>query len=117
MGFLDNSTANIIVDAVLTDLGRQLLAANDGSFSIRRFSLADDEVDYGVVTRFGLVVGKEKIETSASGHASRLPGPRPLPGAGRGQRGGDVLRGRFSARGAVGASIVVEATRLLSHCC
>jgi len=62
MGFLDNSTANIIVDAVLTDLGRQLLAANDGSFSIRRFSLADDEVDYGVVTRFGLVVGKEKIE-------------------------------------------------------
>ena len=62
MGFLDNSTANIIVDAVLTDLGRQLLAANDGSFAIRRFSLADDEVDYGVITRFGLVVGKEKIE-------------------------------------------------------
>ncbi len=62
MGFLDNSNANIIVDAVLTDLGRQLLAANDNSFSIRRFSFADDEVDYGIITRFGLTVGKEKIE-------------------------------------------------------
>jgi hypothetical protein len=62
MGFLDNSNANIIVDAVLTDLGRQLLAANDNSFSIRRFSFADDEVDYGTITKFGLSVGKEKIE-------------------------------------------------------
>jgi len=62
MGFLDNSNANIIVDAVLTDLGRQLLAANDNSFSIRRFSFGDDEVDYGIITRFGLSVGKEKIE-------------------------------------------------------
>jgi len=62
MGFLDNSNANIIVDAVLTDLGRRLLAANDNSFSIRRFSLADDEVDYGIITQFGLAVGKEKIE-------------------------------------------------------
>ena len=62
MGFLDNSNTNIIVDAVLTDLGRQLLAANDNSFSIRRFSFGDDEVDYGIITRFGLSVGKEKIE-------------------------------------------------------
>lgn len=62
MGFLDNSNANIVVDAVLTDLGRQLLAANDNSFSIRRFSFGDDEVDYGIITRFGLNVGKEKIE-------------------------------------------------------
>ena len=62
MGFLDNSNANIVVDAVLTDLGRQLLAANDNSFSIRRFSFADDEVDYGIIARFGLTVGKVKIE-------------------------------------------------------
>ena len=34
MGFLDHSTNNIIVDAVLTDIGRQKLAANDGSFQI-----------------------------------------------------------------------------------
>ena len=34
MGFLQNDTNNIIVDAVLTDLGREFLARNDGSFSI-----------------------------------------------------------------------------------
>lgn len=62
MGFLDNSNANIIVDAVLTDLGRQLLAANNNSFSIRRFSLSDDEIDYSTIKKFGISVGKEKIE-------------------------------------------------------
>ena len=46
MGFLDNSTNNIIVDAVLTDYGRELLARNDGSFSIKKFAFGDDEVDY-----------------------------------------------------------------------
>ena len=34
MGFLDHSTNNIVVDAVLTDTGRRLLARNDGSFQI-----------------------------------------------------------------------------------
>lgn len=62
MGFLDHSTNNIIVDAVLTDLGRQALARNDGSFSIYQFSLGDDEVDYGIIQEFGRTVGKEKIE-------------------------------------------------------
>jgi len=62
MGFLDHSTSNIIVDAVLTDIGRQFLARNDGSFSIVKFALADDEVDYTMIQKFGRVVGKEKIE-------------------------------------------------------
>jgi len=62
MGFLDNSTNNIIVDAVLTDYGRQLLARNDGSFSIVKFALGDDEVDYATIKKFGRTVGKEKIE-------------------------------------------------------
>lgn len=62
MGFLDHSSSNIIVDAVLTDLGRQFLARNDGSFSIVKFSLADDEVDYSIISKFGRVIGKEKIE-------------------------------------------------------
>jgi len=62
MGFLDHSTNNIIVDAVLTDLGRQALARNDGSFSIYQFALGDDEIDYGIVREFGRTVGKEKIE-------------------------------------------------------
>ena len=62
MGFLDHSTNNIIIDAVLTDKGRQLLARNDGSFSITRFSFGDDEVDYSIIQKFGRTVGKEKIE-------------------------------------------------------
>lgn len=61
MGFLDHSTNNIIVDAVLTDEGRKLLARNDGSFRITMFSMGDDEVDYGIIKKFGRAVGKEKI--------------------------------------------------------
>lgn len=45
MGFQDNS-GEIFIDAVLTDEGRERLARNDGSFSIVRFRLADDEIDY-----------------------------------------------------------------------
>jgi hypothetical protein len=62
MGFLDHSTNNIIVDAVLTDIGRQSLARNDGSFSIYQFALSDDEVDYDIIKQYGRTVGKEKIE-------------------------------------------------------
>jgi hypothetical protein len=62
MGFLDHSTNNIIVDAVLTDIGRQSLARNDGSFSIFQFALGDDEIDYSIIQQFGRTVGKEKIE-------------------------------------------------------
>ena len=62
MGFLDHSTNNIIVDAVLTDIGRQMLAANDGSFRISQFAFSDEEVDYGIIKKFGRNVGQEKIE-------------------------------------------------------
>jgi hypothetical protein len=62
MGFLDHSTNNIIVDAVLTDTGRQALSRNDGSFSIFKFALSDDEVDYSIIQQYGRTVGKEKIE-------------------------------------------------------
>ena len=62
MGFLDHSTNNIIVDAVLTDTGRQALARNDGSFQIQQFALGDDEVDYNLIRHYGRTVGKEKIE-------------------------------------------------------
>lgn len=62
MGFLDHSTNNIILDAVLTDAGRQALARNDGSFSFVKFALGDDEVDYTIIQQYGRVVGKEKIE-------------------------------------------------------
>lgn len=62
MGFLDGSTNNIIMDCVLTDVGRQFLARNDGSFSIQKFALGDDEVNYGIIKKYGRTVGKEKIE-------------------------------------------------------
>lgn len=61
MGFLDHSTNNIIIDAVLTDQGRKMLADNRGRFKIAFFSLADDEVDYQTIEKFGRAVGKEKI--------------------------------------------------------
>lgn len=62
MGFLDHSTNAIILDAVLTDAGRQALARNDGSFSIVKFSLSDEEVDYTIIEKYGRAVGSEKIE-------------------------------------------------------
>ena len=62
MGFLDHSTNNIILDAVLTDVGRKKLSQNDGSFSIHKFALGDDEVNYGIIQKYGRTVGKEKIE-------------------------------------------------------
>jgi hypothetical protein len=62
MGFLDHTTNNIILDAVLTDKGRQLLANGAGNFNIAKFAFGDDEVDYSIIQKFGRTVGKEKIE-------------------------------------------------------
>ena len=45
MAFLDNS-GDIILDAVLTDTGRKLLARGDGSFRVTKFALGDDEINY-----------------------------------------------------------------------
>lgn len=60
MGFLDHSAGNIILDAVLTDEGRKALAA--GNFSVTKFALGDDEVNYGIIKKYGTALGKEKIE-------------------------------------------------------
>lgn len=46
----------------MTDVGRQFLARNDGSFSIHKFALGDDEVNYNIIAKYGRTVGKEKIE-------------------------------------------------------
>lgn len=40
------SSTSVVVDAILTKKGRELLAQNNGSFRITQFSLSDDEVDY-----------------------------------------------------------------------
>ena len=50
MGFLDNS-GDIILDAVLTDLGRERMARGDGSFKIAKYAAGDDEIDYGKYER------------------------------------------------------------------
>jgi len=44
MSYLSNTS--VVVDAILTKKGRELLARNNGSFQITQFSLADDEIDY-----------------------------------------------------------------------
>lgn len=43
MAFLDNS-GDIILDAVLTDVGRKRMA--QGDFTISKFAIGDDEIDY-----------------------------------------------------------------------
>ena len=50
MGFLDNS-GDIILDAVLTDHGRKVLARGDGSFQITKFALGDEEIDYALYNK------------------------------------------------------------------
>jgi len=62
MGFLDHSTNNIILDAVLTDTGRQFLSRNNGDFTLFKFALGDDEINYGIISKYGRSVGREKIE-------------------------------------------------------
>lgn len=46
----------------MTDAGRAALARNDGSFSLHKFAVSDDEIDYTIITKYGRTVGKEKIE-------------------------------------------------------
>ena len=62
MGFLNHATNNIIIDAVLTERGRELLSKNDSSFNISSFTFGDDEVDYTLIKKYGNPIGKEKIE-------------------------------------------------------
>lgn len=61
MGFLNNSTNNIIVDAVLTKEGRAALARGNGSFKISKFAFSDEEVDYKLVESLGRTIGIEAI--------------------------------------------------------
>jgi hypothetical protein len=56
--FLDN-TGDILLDAVLTDYGRQLLARGDGSFSIVKFAFGDDEIDYSLWNTGGPTATKD----------------------------------------------------------
>jgi hypothetical protein len=50
MAYLSNTS--VVIDAILTKKGRELLSKNDGSFQITQFSLSDDEVDYTLYNPF-----------------------------------------------------------------
>ena len=54
-----NSAGGIIIDAVLTDVGRKYLA--QGKFKVSKFALGDDEINYS----FGELNGEYKIAASA----------------------------------------------------
>ena len=51
MAFLDNS-GDIILDVVLTDHGRKVLAKGDGSFQITKFAVGDEEIDYALYNSY-----------------------------------------------------------------
>ncbi len=59
MAFIDRS-ADITIDAVLTDIGREKLARNDGSFRVVAYAFADDEIDY---TQFDPTTGSAFVDT------------------------------------------------------
>jgi hypothetical protein len=59
MGFLNHATNNIIIDAVLTERGRELLA--NERFNVTSFAFGDDEIDYSLLEKYGTSIGKEKI--------------------------------------------------------
>ena len=50
MAFQDNS-GDIILDVVLTDEGRRRLAQGGGQFSITKFALGDDEINYSLFNK------------------------------------------------------------------
>ena len=63
MGFLDHTTNNIIVDAVLTDKGREKLAQSGtgGGLNIVKYAFADNEVDYTLLKKYGEMTRDFKI--------------------------------------------------------
>jgi len=50
MSYLSNTS--VVVDAILTKKGRELLSKNNGTFQITQFSLSDDEIDYTLYNPF-----------------------------------------------------------------
>tara|TARA_R110002012_G_scaffold321227_1_gene548240 strand:- start:1447 stop:2397 length:951 start_codon:yes stop_codon:yes gene_type:complete len=77
MAFLDNS-GDIILDAVLTDLGRKKLS--QGNFKVTKFALGDDEIDYGLYDRtnptgsayYGLTIQALPVQQALTNGAASL---------------------------------------------
>lgn len=77
MAFLDNS-GDIILDAVLTDLGRKKLA--NGNFKVTKYAFGDDEIDYGLYDKtnttgsayYGLTIQALPIQQALTNGAASL---------------------------------------------
>lgn len=77
MAFLDNS-GDIILDAVLTDLGRKRMAT--GNFRITKFALGDDEINYNLYDKnhasgsayYDLEILQTPVLESVTGIASNI---------------------------------------------
>lgn len=85
MSFLDNS-GDIILDAVLTDIGRQRLS--QGNFKIEKFAIGDDEIQYNLY---------DKDHVSGSAYYDLEILQTPVPGALT--RAGEIQHGLFSLTG------------------
>lgn len=48
MSYLDSNTS--VISAVITERGKQILAANPQKFKIVKFAVSDDEIDYGLTS-------------------------------------------------------------------
>lgn len=48
MAYISNGSGGIIVDALLTKKGRELLSKGNNSFNITQFALSDQEIDYSL---------------------------------------------------------------------
>ena len=96
MGYLNNST--ITVDAILTKKGRELLSKGQSQFNITQYAVADDEVDYSLIKKFGITIGKEKIEKNPTANHACHPRVHPF----RSLPGGNLplLRGSDSSHAA-----------------
>ena len=85
MSFLDNS-GDIILDAVLTDIGRQRLS--QGNFKIGKFAIGDDEIQYNLYD-------KDHVSGSAYYDLEILQ----TPVLGAATRAGEIQHGLFSLTG------------------
>jgi len=50
MSYLPHSSDTVVLDAILTRKGRELIARNDQSFKIRKYGFADDDINYKLMT-------------------------------------------------------------------
>jgi len=48
MAYLNGDSNEIVIDAIVTKRGRELMAEGKGNFKITKYAFSDDGVDYGL---------------------------------------------------------------------